>query len=133
MNVCDSLGLYGEIKCYCSCVIIRCAETERVPPANGVIVNAAAEPAGFLTVNTESITAVSTIAIPTICELPVQREDKLPCFGHAYLEQHLIYADICQSKGIGARPCNTGAAVRTVLRKAYVCTGGNGCGVVGRH
>ncbi|MBQ3138342.1 MAG: hypothetical protein IJB68_02380 [Ruminococcus sp.] len=39
----------------------RCAETERVPPATGVIVKAAAFPAGFLTVKMELITVVVTI------------------------------------------------------------------------
>ena len=35
--------------------MIKCAETADVPLANGVIVNAAGLPAGFLTVNTELI------------------------------------------------------------------------------
>lgn len=51
--------------------MMRCAETGRVPPASGVIVNAAALPAGFLTVKIESVTVVVTIAMPTICEAPV--------------------------------------------------------------
>lgn len=42
-----------------------------VPPARGVIVNAAALPAGFLTVKTELTDVVSTKAIPTICNVPV--------------------------------------------------------------
>ena len=48
------------------CVITRCAETGRGPPATGVMVSAAAFPAGFLTVKTELIEVVSTIAIPMI-------------------------------------------------------------------
>ena len=51
----------------------RWAETGRVPPASGVIVNAAALPAGFRTVKTELITVVVTIAVPTIWEAPVAR------------------------------------------------------------
>jgi len=51
--------------------MIRCAETGRVPPASGVIVSAAALPAGFLTVRIELMTVVVTIAIPIICEAPV--------------------------------------------------------------
>ncbi len=51
--------------------MIRCAETGRVPPASGVTVSAAALPAGFLTVRIEFVTAVLTIAIPTICDAPV--------------------------------------------------------------
>ena len=54
-------------------MITKCAETGRVPPANGVIVRAAAVPSGFRTVRTELITVVSTIAIPTIWEVPVAR------------------------------------------------------------
>jgi len=46
--------------------ITRCADTGRVPPARGVMVSAAAVPSGFLTVRTELMTVVSTIAIPTI-------------------------------------------------------------------
>ncbi len=49
----------------------RCAETGRVPPASGVIVNAVELPAGFRTVRIELITVVVTIAMPTICEAPV--------------------------------------------------------------
>ena len=60
-------------KRYWICVITKCAETGRVPPANGVIVSAAAVPSGFRTVRTELITVVSTIAIPTIWETPVAR------------------------------------------------------------
>lgn len=51
---------------YATCVITRCAETGLVPPANGVIVSAAALPAGFRTVSTELMTVVCTRAIPTI-------------------------------------------------------------------
>lgn len=51
---------------YAICVITRCAETGLVPPANGVIVSAAALPAGFRTVSTELMTVVCTRAIPTI-------------------------------------------------------------------
>lgn len=47
-------------------MITRCAETGRVPPANGVIVSVAALPAGFLTVKIELILVVVTIAIPII-------------------------------------------------------------------
>jgi len=49
----------------------RCAETGRVPPESGVIVNAAELPAGFRTVKIEFIAVVVTIAMPTICEAPV--------------------------------------------------------------
>ena len=58
---------------YWICVITKCAETGRGPPASGVIVSAAAAPAGFCTVKTELMTVVSTIAIPTIWEAPVAR------------------------------------------------------------
>ena len=51
---------------YPICVIMRCADTGRVPPARGVMVSAAAFPAGLRTVRTELTTAVVTIAIPTI-------------------------------------------------------------------
>jgi hypothetical protein len=44
----------------------RCAETGLVPPASGVMVNAAALPAGLRTVSIELIADVSTNAIPTI-------------------------------------------------------------------
>ena len=44
----------------------RCAKTGLVPPASGVIVNAAAFHAEFLTVNTELTDVVSTMAIPVI-------------------------------------------------------------------
>jgi len=37
------------------CVITKCAETGRVPPASGVMVSAAAVPSGFRTVKTELI------------------------------------------------------------------------------
>ena len=40
---------------YCSCMITKCAETGLAPPAKGVVVRAAALPAGFLTVNIEFI------------------------------------------------------------------------------
>lgn len=42
-----------------------------VLPANGVIVRAAAFPAGFLTVNTELIVVVSTRNMPEISLVPV--------------------------------------------------------------
>ena len=48
----------------------RCAETGLVPPARGVIVRAAALPAGFLTVNTEFVRVVSTRNIPEISLVP---------------------------------------------------------------
>ena len=51
---------------YAIWIITRCAEAELVPPASGVIVKAAAFPAGFLTVNMESIDVVSTKNIPEI-------------------------------------------------------------------
>jgi hypothetical protein len=54
-------------------VITRLAETAPVPPAKGVIDNAAAFPAGFLTVKIEFITVVDTSTIPIICEAPVAR------------------------------------------------------------
>ena len=53
------------------CVITRCADTERVPPARGVMVSAAAFPAGLRTVRTEFVAVVVTTAIPTICDVPV--------------------------------------------------------------
>ena len=46
--------------------ITRCAETGCVPPANGVIVRAAALTAGFRTVNTELIVVVVKSNIPII-------------------------------------------------------------------
>ena len=55
------------------CVITRCADTGRVPPASGVMVNAAAFPAGLRTVKTELTAVVVITAIPTICEVPVAR------------------------------------------------------------
>ena len=58
---------------YDNCVMIKCADTERVPPASGVIVKAAAVPAGLRTVRTEFVVVVSTSAMPTICEAPVAR------------------------------------------------------------
>ena len=61
------------IKHYPICVITRCADTGRVPPAKGVIVRAAALPAGLRTVNIELTVVVVTTAIPTICEVPVAR------------------------------------------------------------
>ena len=48
------------------CVITRCAEIGRVPPARGVMVNAAALPAGFRTVKIELMTVVSNIITVTI-------------------------------------------------------------------
>ena len=54
-------------------MMTKCAETGRVPPASGVMVNAAAVPSGFRTVKIELIEVVSTIAIPTIWEVPVAR------------------------------------------------------------
>jgi len=56
-------------------VITRRADTGLVPPATGVIVSAAAFPAGFLTVKIELITVVVTIAIPIISEAPVARPE----------------------------------------------------------
>ena len=53
-------------KHYPICVITRCADTGRVPPARGVMVRAAAFPAGLRTVRTELTAVVVTIAIPTI-------------------------------------------------------------------
>ena len=41
-------------------MIVRCADTGLVPPARGVMVRAAALPAGFRTVNAELTEAVST-------------------------------------------------------------------------
>jgi len=58
---------------YWICKITRCAETGRVPPANGVIVSAVALPAGFLTVKTELTVDVVTRAMPIICSVPVAR------------------------------------------------------------
>jgi len=52
--------------CYAICKIVRCAETERVPPATGVIVRAAAFPAGFLTVIIELTAVVVISAVPTV-------------------------------------------------------------------
>ena len=46
---------------YAICIITRWADTERVPPARGVMVRAAAVPSGFLTVKTELISKVFTI------------------------------------------------------------------------
>ncbi|MDD5924220.1 MAG: hypothetical protein PUC88_05470 [Clostridia bacterium] len=43
------------VKIYPICVMTRCAETGRVPPASGVIVNAVELPAGFRTVRIELI------------------------------------------------------------------------------
>lgn len=56
---------------YWICVIIRCAETGCVPPANGVIVSAVELAAGFLTVKTELIVVVVRIANPIIGLVPV--------------------------------------------------------------
>ena len=47
-------------------VITRCADTGRVPPARGVMVSAAALPAGLRTVRIELTAVVVTTAIPTI-------------------------------------------------------------------
>ncbi len=66
-------GTAFSLERYWICVITRCAETGRVPPASGVIVSAAAVPLGFLTVKTELATVVSTTAIPTIWDVPVAR------------------------------------------------------------
>lgn len=55
------------------CVITRCADTGRVPPARGVMVSAAALPSGLRTVRTELVDVVVTTAIPTICDVPVAR------------------------------------------------------------
>lgn len=57
------LPLVGKI--YPICVMTRCAETGRVPPASGVIVSAVELPAGFLTVRTELITVLIVIKIPS--------------------------------------------------------------------
>ena len=46
-------------------------ETGDVPPARGVIVKAVGFPAGFLTVNTESIVVVSIRNIPEMSLVPV--------------------------------------------------------------
>ena len=46
--------------CYTNWMIVRCADTGLVPPARGVMVRAAALPAGFRTVNAELTEAVST-------------------------------------------------------------------------
>ena len=56
---------------YWICVITKCAETGRVPPASGVMVSAAELPAGFRTVKTELAASISTIAISTIWDVPV--------------------------------------------------------------
>ena len=45
---------------YTNWMIVRCADTGLVPPARGVMVRAAALPAGFRTVNAELTEAVST-------------------------------------------------------------------------
>ena len=55
------------------CVITKCADTGRVPPARGVMVSAAAFPVGLRTVKTEFTAEVVTTAIPTICDVPVAR------------------------------------------------------------
>jgi hypothetical protein len=51
---------------YWICVITRCADTERVPPAIGVMVSAVELAAGFRTVSIELITVVVTRDTPTI-------------------------------------------------------------------
>jgi hypothetical protein len=51
---------------YWICVITRCAETGRVPPANGVMVSAVELSAGLRTVSTELTTVVATRDNPTI-------------------------------------------------------------------
>ena len=48
------------------CVITRCAETGRVPPAKGVMVSAVELPAGLRTVSIELTTVVVTRDIPAI-------------------------------------------------------------------
>ena len=77
---------------YWICVITRCAETGRVPPASGVIVRAAAVPAGFRTVRTELMTVVSTIAILTIWEVPVIPEDTR-CNGNTLCFHSMVLRD----------------------------------------
>ena len=52
-------------------MITRCAETDSVPPARGVMVKAVELSAGLRTVSIEFMTEVCTMAIPTICEVPV--------------------------------------------------------------
>ncbi len=54
------------IKAHPIWVMIRCADTGRVPPASGVMVSAAAFPAGLRTVKTELTAVVVMTAIPTI-------------------------------------------------------------------
>ena len=73
MNFFCNLMYYIYWVNYWICVITRWAETGLVPPAKGVIVSAAALPAGFLTVKTELIEVVMTIAIPVIWLVPVAR------------------------------------------------------------
>ena len=54
-------------------MITRCADTGRVPPERGVMVSAVAFPVGLRTVRIELTSVVVTIAMPTICEVPVAR------------------------------------------------------------
>jgi hypothetical protein len=51
---------------YRICVITRCAETGRVPPASGVIVRTVELPAGLRTVSVELMADVFTKDVPTI-------------------------------------------------------------------
>lgn len=55
------MGKYSwTIYIYAICVMTRCAETERVPPATGVMVSAVELPTGFRTVSIKLTTEVVT-------------------------------------------------------------------------
>ena len=69
IEMCLRLKIQFFCKNHPICIMTRCAETGRVPPASGVIVNAAELPAEFRTVKIEFITVVVIIAMPTICDM----------------------------------------------------------------
>ena len=86
-------------------MITRWAETGLVPPARGVIVSAAALPAGFRTVKMELIEVVVTMA-----------------YNLGRTSSTTYY-----------RRCQIRASVRAILREAHIPTGCNRSGIIGRY
>ena len=58
---------------YANWMIVRCAETGRVPPALGVTVSAAAFEEGLRTVSVEFAVVVVKMTVPVISDVPVAR------------------------------------------------------------
>ena len=70
------------------CVITRWADTGRVPPARGVMVSAAALPAGLRTVSTELTAVLTVVAVAITCAsykriLSAQKITSFADFGEA--------------------------------------------------